>query len=232
MASGNKQTKMLLCTNATYVRGLLLQIMGEISISVLSCRKKFSQEDLTTWLQNSQQEQVQANVNNTAGSQITSSSIESKLWGDHTKDDIHHKIDVIYEKIAFWRRNLFKLPSGVAGKKFISETTNWIEFWNQDVNEYKDIALKVLMVMPALLLQKPSFKSTAKQHSQCLSRRLTQWEKGEFDDLLREVNTIQAKLPTNHKGLNEERLAKTFAKLVLEEIIKVAAAYSHYQKAP
>ena len=114
-----------------------------------------------------------ANVNNTAGSQITSSSIEPKLWGDHTKDDIHHKIDVIYEKIAFWRRNLFKLPSGAAGKKFISETTKWIEFWNQDVNEYKDIALKVLMVMPALLLQKPSFKSTAKQHSQCLSRRLT-----------------------------------------------------------
>ena len=145
------------------------------NIHLSSCRKKFSQEDLTTRLQNSQQEQVQANVNNTAGSQITSSSIEPKLWGDHTKDDIHHKIDVIYEKIAFWRRNLFKLPSGAAGKKFISETTKWIEFWNQDVNEYKDIALKVLMVMPALLLQKPSFKSTAKQHSQCLSRRLTQW---------------------------------------------------------
>ena len=83
-------------------------------------------------------------MNNTAGSQITSSSIEPKLWGDHTKDDIHHKIDVIYEKIAFWRWNLFKLPSGAAGKKFISETTKWIEFWNQDVNEYKDIALKVL----------------------------------------------------------------------------------------
>ena len=140
------------------------------NIHLSSCRKKSSQEDLTTRLQNSQQEQVHANVNNTAGSQTTSSSIQPKLWGDHTKDDIHHKIDVINEKITFWRRNLFKLPSGAAGKKFISGTTKWIEFWNQDVSEYK-----VLMVKPALLLQKPSFKSTAKQHSQCLSRRLTQW---------------------------------------------------------
>ena len=99
------------------------------------------------------------------------------------------------------------------------------------MNEYKDIALKVLMVMPALLLQKPSFKSTAKQHShsQCLSRRLTQWEQGEFDNLLREANTIQAKLPTNHKGLNEERLDKTFAKLVLEGKINAAMKLLDHQ---
>ena len=37
----------------------------------------------------------------------------------------------------------------------------------------KDIALKVLIVMPALLLQKPTFKSEAKEHSQCLLRHLT-----------------------------------------------------------
>ena len=78
------------------------------------------------------------------------------------------------------------------------------------------------MFMPALLLQKPSFKSTAKQHSQCVSRRSTQWEQGEFDNLLREVNTIQTKLPTNQKGKNDERLAKTFAKLVLEGKIDAA----------
>ena len=37
---------------------------------------------------------------------------------------------------------------------------------------------------------KPTFKSTAKEHSQCLLRRLTQWELGEFDELLLEANTI------------------------------------------
>ena len=58
--------------------------------------------------------------------------------------------------------------------------------------------------MPALLLQKPTFKSTAKEHSQCLSRRLAQWELGKFDELLREASTIEAKLPMNPKGLKEE----------------------------
>ena len=45
---------------------------------------------------------------------------------------------------------------------------------------------------------------------------------GKFDELLREASTIQAKLPTNLKGLNEERLPKILAKLVLEEKINAA----------
>ena len=54
------------------------------NIHLSSCRKKFSLEDLTTRPQNSQQDQDQMNVNITAGSKITSSSIQPKLWGDHT----------------------------------------------------------------------------------------------------------------------------------------------------
>ena len=61
-----------------------------------------------------------------------------------------------------------------------------------------------------------------KEHSQCFSRRLTQWELGKFDELLQEASVIQAKLTTNLKGLNEERLAKTFAKFVLEGKINAA----------
>ena len=48
------------------------------------------------------------------------------------------------------------------------------------------------------------------------------WELGKFDELLHEASTIQAKLPTNLKGLNEERLAKIFAKLELEGKINAA----------
>ena len=70
--------------------------------------------------------------------------------------------------------------------------------------------------MPALLLQKPTFKSEAKEHSQCLLRHLTQWELGICYEFFREGSATEAKLLTNLKGLNEEQLAKTFAKLVLE----------------
>ena len=67
----------------------------------------------------------------------------------------------VYEEILFWRWNLFKLPSGATGKRFIAETTKLVEFWNQDASEFKDIALKIPVVILALLLQKPAFKSTA-----------------------------------------------------------------------
>ena len=57
-----------------------------------------------------------------------------------------------------------------------------------------DIGLKILMVMPDLLLQKPSYKSTAKENSECLSRRLSSWENGGFNKILIESRTIQANL--------------------------------------
>lgn len=65
------------------------------------------------------------------------------------------------------------LLSGAARKKFVVETTKWVEYWDHDIIDFKDIALKVLMVMPALLLQKTTFKSTSNEHPQCPSRRLT-----------------------------------------------------------
>ena len=73
-----------------------------------------------------------------------------------------------------------------------------------------------------VLLQKPKFKSTSKEHSQCLTRRLKQWEAGDFDGLLCETRTIQGKLPTNSKPLNDERLAKTFSKLMFEGKVNAA----------
>lgn len=93
----------------------------------------------TTQVQALELDQAQVNVSITARSQPT--PIQPKIWGVFTKDDIHNNINVLYEEIVFWRQNLFKLPSGA-----------WIEFWNQDAIEFKDIALKVLMLMPALLL--------------------------------------------------------------------------------
>ena len=108
------------------------------------------------------------------------------------------------------------VPTGASGKKFVNKFAKWLNFWNQESDDYMAIALKVVMVMPAILLQKPSFKSTSKEHSQCLERRLGQWEKGEFDQLLHEMRTIQSKLPTGQRKISEDLLAKRFAKLMFE----------------
>ena len=73
------------------------------------------------------------------------------------------------------------------------------------------------------------FENFVSQFNFFSGAQFPQWEQGEFDDLLREANTVQAKLPTNHKGINVELLAKTFANLVLEGKINAAMKLLDHQ---
>ena len=143
------------------------------------------------------------------------------VWGSHTKDDIFQIINAAYEEVVFWRKNVFMLPIGQAGKSFIKEMTKMIEMWNNDGN-LKDICLKAAMVMPALLLQKPTFKSKSKEHSACLTRRMKLWLEGDFDSLMKESRTIQNVLSIKYKKYTLPQISKTFAKLMLQG--KVSAA--------
>ena len=77
------------------------------------------------------------------------------------------------------------------------------------VSKLNGIALKVFMILPALMLQKPSQKSKAKDHSECLSRRLNQWKAGEVELLGREVRKIQTSL-RHSKQSSPENVAKRF----------------------
>ena len=55
------------------------------------------------------------------------------------------------------------VPTGAAGKKVIDETSRLLHQWTNNT-PLKNIALKAIHVMPALLLQKPSKTSKAKDH--------------------------------------------------------------------
>jgi len=74
-----------------------------------------------------------------------------------------------------------------------------------DKTPLKDIAFKAIMVMPALLLQKPSRTSKSKEHVSALKRRLALWENGDLSELLHEGETIQAQLnsTTNKRSIDE-----------------------------
>ena len=82
-----------------------------------------------------------------------------------------------YEKIAYWRKNLFLHPTGATGKSFINKMTRMINAWVYDT-PFKDIALKAVHVMPASLLQKPSINSKSKDHLKSLERRFEIWKEG------------------------------------------------------
>jgi hypothetical protein len=83
--------------------------------------------------------------------------------------------------------------------------------WNSESMEMKDVALKAVMVMPALLLQKPSFKSKCKQHSECLQRRLNLWKLGDFNGLLKSAE--QFNLDSNQLG-SQDRLNTSLVRLL------------------
>ena len=118
-------------------------------------------------------------------------NIQSQLkWGDLSGEMFIQRINIAYEQIVKWRRNIFMLPSGKARKAFISELARLYQSY-ADKSPLECIALKACSVMQSLLLQKPHAKSETKEHIACLERRLVLWTEGNIDKLLKERKCIQ-----------------------------------------
>ena len=45
------------------------------------------------------------------------------LWGDKKGETFAHSIQSCYEEVVHWKRNIFKVASGKAGKAFVREVT-------------------------------------------------------------------------------------------------------------
>ena len=116
-------------------------------------------------------------------------------WGSFDGKSFTKKMNLCYEQIVYWKKNLFLLPKGAAGKQYIREITRLINAWVED-SPLKPVSMKAIMVMPALLLQKPNKKSKSKDHKMALERRMQQWEDGKILELLKEGKTIQDRLKT------------------------------------
>ena len=84
------------------------------------------------------------------------------------------------------------------------------------------IALKAASLMVPLLLQQPMGKSTYRENTAHLLRRLDLWEQGNISELLNECSTIQQQLKTSHKVLDDSTLAKRFATMVFNNNFKGA----------
>ena len=123
------------------------------------------------------------------------------------------------------------MPSGAAGKLYIKEMTRLIQIWTEDSKPLSGIALKLLMVMPAVLLQKPCRKSTAKQHTQYLKDRMKKWEEGRFSELMLETRSIQQKIRQEAPRNNHENVAKRFAKLMMQGKVHAALRLLDQQQA-
>ena len=118
---------------------------------------------------------------------------------------------------------MFLLPYGKIGREFIDQLTMHINQWNNKLDK-QHIALKAFFVLLAVGLQKPGPKSKAKDHKECLKKRLASWKSGEIDKLLHEGRAIQSRIGKGRKSEPQNK-AKIFAKLVMEGQINSAMRF-------
>ena len=87
------------------------------------------------------------------------------------------------------------------------------------------LALKAAIVLLAVGLQKPSQKSKAKDHQECLEKRLKLWKNGEIECLLREGRMFQRRIQKSRRNSDPPNKARIFAKLVMEGQINSALRF-------
>ena len=128
-----------------------------------------------------------------------------------------------YAEVVHWKRNLFKIPAGKAGNSFVKEITRLLRAYTE-ASVLESVALKAVMVMPHLLLQKSHHTSKAKDHVAQLERRLETWANGDLDQLLHEGRTIQKQLSSgpNKTPSHDAKVAHRFSKLMMEGKVKAA----------
>ena len=89
---------------------------------------------------------------------ITNAIFGVKNIENANNDVLKNKFEDVYHTIGHWRKSLFLLPSGSRGKSFIEEMKRHVNSLTF-TSEQDTTVMKALMVLPTLLLQKPSFIS-------------------------------------------------------------------------
>ena len=84
-----------------------------------------------------------------------------------------------------------------------------INAWVYDT-PIKNIALKALHIMPALLLQKPSKNPNSKDHLKSLEGRFEIWKEGNLNKLYEEGKTIQDRLKSDGSPYDVAKILKKF----------------------
>ena len=141
------------------------------------------------------------------------SPVTSFVWVERYGALFTDDLKEAYEEIVLWRKNIFMLPTGNAGKKYIKEVTRLLNAWTQNT-PLRSISLKAIHTMLALLLQKPSKTSKSRDYLDALEKRLQLWERGENKSLVLEAESIQQRLTSNNDRKNIADVLKKFAKLM------------------
>ena len=118
---------------------------------------------------------------------------------------------------------LFLVPTGNCGREYVKLVTEWLTNFNAG-NTFHGIAMKVVMTLPNILLQKPSAKSKAKDHMKALQQRLLLWNEGKLSEIWKECLIIQKKINSKPNRSSED-VSRIFSKLMFEGKVGAAMKY-------
>ena len=143
------------------------------------------------------------------------------MWRSLDGPTMCNKVIACYSEVIHWKRNVFRIPSGKAGKAFVSEMAKLFQAFAKE-NRIDSFALIAAVVLPHLLLQKPHKGSKTKDQALCLNRKLQLWLNGDVEGLLTEGRTIQPRLGTHRPSDRGTDEARAFAYLMKERKVKDA----------
>ena len=103
--------------------------------------------------------------------------------------------------------------TGASRIKFINEITRRFDQWSNNTS-LKSNTLKTIRVIQALLLQKPSRKSKARDHVIALERQLKLRDEGNINELLNESKEIQERLLSINTPMNLLKISMKFKHLM------------------
>lgn len=150
------------------------------------------------------------------GHQLTSDNLKF-VWGTTDAITLTRQLSGAYREVVQWKRNIFKIPQGNAGKAFVSELAHLYNAYGV-ASALEHVALQATIVMPHLLLQKPHKGSKNKHHLECLKRRFDLWKEGKIE----EGRAIQSRLLHTTRKHMKEDVARSFANLMFEGKTKQA----------
>ena len=118
-------------------------------------------------------------------------------------------IETIFNKIVYFKHhNMFTPSQGTTTEMMTRKMMRIIEEYNNDTSG-KAMAMKLLMIMPKLLLQK-HMKAKKKENYKAFRRRMEAWQKGEYLELMEEAEAIQKRLRQQPRVETEGMMARKF----------------------
>ena len=88
---------------------------------------------------------------------------------------------------------MFTPSQGTTTEMMTREMTRIVEEYN-NYTSGKAMAMKLLMIMPKLLLQKEHMKAKKKENYKAFRRRMEAWQKGKYLELMEEAEATQKRL--------------------------------------